>query len=314
MARALHIVVSCTERKRVSAGPALRLRCVRASTVENRVEAWWTKLCARAPTALARDLYVGDHWATARDLPSAAIDMGFEARLWVASAGYGLVADDTELSPYSATFAPHSPDSVAPADYRDNVTWWRELARRPLMGRREPRSLRALVASAPRNSAILVVASSSYLRAMDDDLLEAADVAHTRATDLILVTGTRGPESDALRGLCVPTVAALRGPLGGALTSLHARVARLLVTTLRPTRFHLHEAQELVRRLATSSPKIETPTRHRGDDSTVRAYIRAALRHNPTETHTNLLRRYRASGAACEQKRFRALFRSEAAS
>src|SRR5262245_42286208 len=108
----LHVVVACTDRKRRLAGAPLRLGDVRGPTLKERCHAWWGAL-SRAPASLpARDLYAGDHWAIARSLPSIAQSRGFIPSLWVASAGYGLVPADLLLAPYSATFAPDSPDSI----------------------------------------------------------------------------------------------------------------------------------------------------------------------------------------------------------
>jgi hypothetical protein len=52
--------------------------------------------------------------------------------------------------------------------------------------------------------------------------------------------------------------------------------------------------------------------RERADDDQVRAFIRNAIRKQQDLSHTRLLREFRASGRACEQKRFRDLFALEA--
>jgi hypothetical protein len=53
---------------------------------------------------------------------------------------------------------------------------------------------------------------------------------------------------------------------------------------------------------------VPTYDRDPQSDDAVRSFIRNARREQPTMGHTALLRRLRAGGRACEQKRFKALF------
>src|SRR4051794_9805519 len=100
MSQTVHILATCTDRKRAEVPPELRLRSVRANTVAGRAKLWRERLDAsRAPSLSASDLYGGDHWAVVRGLPTVAEQSGAKARLWVISAGYGLVAGDTEVRP-----------------------------------------------------------------------------------------------------------------------------------------------------------------------------------------------------------------------
>src|SRR5262245_42960354 len=103
-----------------------------------RAERWWRRLSTHSTeTVPAVDLYGGDHWSVARSLPEVAAASGFDAYLWVASAGYGLVPADARLRPYSATFAAGHSDSVCLAR-TDGTTrskfardWWAHLGEMP---------------------------------------------------------------------------------------------------------------------------------------------------------------------------------------
>jgi hypothetical protein len=53
----------------------------------------------------------------------------------------------------------------------------------------------------------------------------------------------------------------------------------------------------------------QPPARKAVTDEDVRVFVRNALRANPQARHTTLLREYRESGYACEQKRFGRLFK-----
>ena len=58
-----------------------------------------------------------------------------------------------------------------------------------------------------------------------------------------------------------------------------------------------------------TEPMGQTPQRKPVSDEDVREYVRKALRENAKSRHTTLLRLYRESGYACEQKRFGRLFK-----
>lgn len=258
----------------------------------------------------ARDLYVGDHWAIARSLPEVARSAGLAPRLWVASAGYGLVPEDAPLRCYSATFTPGDADSIAETDATGSTSkWWGELARYQLDGVSAPRSLAELARSSPRGSIYLVVASRAYVDAMADDLRGLL----AQKARLVIVAGAPGPAEEALHRAWVPSSARLCTSLGGALTSLHVRVARHLIGSLGRD-LSADTARACVEQLVEQSPARVLPVRQRTDDDSVRAFIRAGLRRDPSATHTTLLRDYRGAGQACEQKRFRAIFLAEASS
>jgi hypothetical protein len=96
--------------------------------------------------------------------------------------------------------------------------------------------------------------------------------------------------------------------LGGALTSLHVRVARRLLEGIEPQRLDAQTARHCVEVVAARSPELPAFQRSRADDDDVKTFIRAALLADPGVSHTRLLREYRAAGSACEQSRFRELF------
>jgi hypothetical protein len=308
----LHLVVACADRKSTSAGEPVRLGAVEARSVEERCAAWWRRLSDAPAHTSARDLYVGDHWSVAKGLPALASAKGFVPRLWVASAGYGLVPAEATLASYSATFAKDSEDSVATngADPRQAAQqWWGQLAKRRLRGHDGPRTLVGLAERAAPGAAVMVVASPAYVDAMADDLTALACGGST--VRLMIVTSTFGTDDGPLRDHWIPTSAALRMVLGGALTSLHTRVARRLIEKISPSDLDATSARRHIERLAARAPELPTLRRERSDDAPVQNFIREALRQDAAASHTRLLREYRASGRACEQGRFRELFMIE---
>src|SRR5262245_32875137 len=110
----LQIIVSCTNRKTASVPEPLRLRSVPTGSSNSRVSEWCRRLERhRGPTVAAERLYAGEYWTVAKELPELARETGYKAKLWVMSAGYGLMPVSACIHPYSATFASAELDSVA---------------------------------------------------------------------------------------------------------------------------------------------------------------------------------------------------------
>jgi hypothetical protein len=306
----LQIVASCTDRKRIPTPEALRLRTVRAAGRGDLLTAWWRTLQRHdSPTRPALDLYAGDHWAVIRDLPRVALAAGFDARLWVASAGYGLVPAEAQLHAYGATFIPGHPDSVVERGAGDSLSrqWWTRLMREAGPVASAPRSVTGMVRASP-GVKVLVVASPRYIGAMANDLIEAATVLKD-PNDLLIVSGEPGLAPDSLRKHWVPSVASLQSAVGGARMSLHARLARRILEEAAKRGLVASEVRDRFIELARAAPPPPRYDRKAADDAEVQRFIAKELKTDPDATHTRLLRMFRSSGRACEQGRFRQLFK-----
>ena len=90
------------------------LRELDGSDVRTRLQTWRERLrTAQAEEYPAENLYMGEHWSVVRDIPRDAIDRGWKVRLWICSAGYGLIQPSTRIKSYQATFSPGTKDYVA---------------------------------------------------------------------------------------------------------------------------------------------------------------------------------------------------------
>lgn len=307
--RRVNLVVTCTKRKSRRPADALRLREVPPAAPEERASAWLDRLRAGDGEVVpALDLYAGDHWSVIRELPDAGEWGGVEVRLWICSAGYGLIPADAGVLPYSATFSAGHPDSVhAPGVVSRGEAhrrWWRALAEWKGPVPDAPRTLRALAAREPE-VAVMVVASPSYLDPLMADLREAA-AALRDPESLMVVSGGAG----ALAGLerqQVPFDARLQAQLGGAMMSLNARVAREVLSSR--TELRASAVAGAIQALARDLPEFRYPERVRQTDEQVRAYLHGELSASPEARWTPLHRKLRDQlGLACEQKRFRGLW------
>ena len=311
----IHIVVSCTDRKRVPVPPELRLRAVHALDISTRARRWWDKLRTHShSTTHAQDLYAGDHWRVIMELPALAHQARLHPHLWVASAGYGLIPANTAIRPYSATFSRGHADSVVSDATTKGTTaahrqWWQALSEVSVPASIEPRSISGLAKRNP-HARLLIVASPAYVAALQDDLHHAAGTLH-RPEQLIIVSTPSPLSTGPLAGHWVPSSAHLQAQMGGARLSLHARVARDILQ-----RAHAHVDagfldaprlreyyEHLIQRSAPPKRYERTPM----TDDEVQQFIVRALRTEALSCSA-ALRRLRDSGLACEQQRFKRLF------
>ena len=300
----VHLVVTCSNRKTTAVPAELRFATVPGENVGDRFSAWTSRLELSACSSVAAiDLYSGEHWYVARSLPAIAQDAGFAVKLWVCSAGYGLVPADALLKPYSATLARRHTDSVAQTS-DDARAWWHMQSAwtGPVPGL--PRSLAELAGRDP-DSVIIAALSATYLASCGNDVIAAAGklVAHENLSLVSAGTSSRGAFADVL----CPVDGDLQRPLGGTLMSLNVRAVGHILASLKaevPTR---PAARRVIAKLSEATAPAIRPKREPASDEEIRGLIVDRLRSAPGSC-TSMLRQFRSEGRACEQSRFARLY------
>ncbi len=302
--RAVNVVVTCSDRKRARLGDPVRMQDLPRGTIEQRCRRWCALLRERPPSAAAVDLYVGEHWSVARSIPSVAAGLDIDARLWVCSAGYGLLPGDARIVPYAATFASGHADSVRAgvldaSDGDVESRWW------AACGRWNGRGVLADLASREPDTPLVVALSATYLRAVADDLVAAkANLSDPDLLTLVAVGVDRAPRG--LEENLLPATADLSTATGGTLGSLNARLAVAALERSRGRPIRASRLRDRFREWLDATPRRTIPARRTMDDEAVRSFIR---RHRDiADSHTAMLRLLRDQGFACEQSRFRELF------
>jgi hypothetical protein len=297
----VHVIVTCTNRKTMPIPTALRLENVPRCATEARAREWIARLTGTSSTPLiaAQDLYAGEHWMIARGLPGRAACA--QVRLWICSAGYGLIPAEAQIRPYAATFS-GGPDRV-PGGADGARQWWHALAcwEGPAQG--EPRSICALAAADP-SACLLLALSASYLDACRDDVAAAAGIVAEPDAFMVISAGTRLPESIGIA--MVPADARLQAFLGGTRQALNARIAAHLLSAGISSRA---EATHCMTRLLAQQPPVTRYERKQLSDQEVTEMIVSRLAQVPDISSSRLLREFRDAGYACEQQRFGRLHR-----
>jgi hypothetical protein len=308
MGCAVNLVVSCSNRKRQKTAPGLAASELDGSDMQKRLRTWMERLnTAKADEYPAENLYMGEHWSVVRDIPRDALDQGWRVRLWICSAGYGLIQPSTRIKPYQAAFSPGAKDYVArgSVSHATIQNWWAGTCSYAFPREASfPRSLLALAQAFPRTP-LVVALSADYLNAVGEDLLGVLQYKFFRRHLSIISCGTRGDHHRWNDNL-LPCDGRLSASLGGTLTSLNARIARFLFRFQADAEPSIDHFAALV-----SSIKIRTKApvpRAQQPDAEVARFIQAKLKKTPLASKTRLLEEFRAAGKACEQKRFGELY------
>ena len=284
----VHLIVTCAKRKRHPPIPRLHVRDLPARG--NLASAWAKRVSAATAVAAAMDLYLGESWCIARE--AARESRG--VRLWVMSAGLGVVSAEAVVPSYAATFASNEADAVP----GDPAVWWGEMTLRLPTDPLRPRSLRRL---SRRPGRFLLAVSRSYLAAVAEDL--AAVTSPDRWTIISAGGGDLVPFN--LRERLVPTDGSLRSSVGGTANAINVRLADRILATL-PVDGCLHcHAFRVVEELREEA--FHTSVRPQGrrlTDSEVAAFAR-----NNAIGISSSLRLLRDGGLSCEQSRFARIYR-----
>lgn len=308
--RAINLVVSCTNRKKLQPPPGLSVHEFVSYNLEGRLDRWIENLNRiQAQELCAKEMYSGDHWSVTRSIPPECAVGDLSVNLWVCSAGYGLISAETRIKPYRATFTSGQldfiglglgPDDLASARRR----WWHRVCESSLEHPVGPRSFSDLAVQASEVP-MLVVLSGDYLEAVQDDLLRVISLDYFKRHLSIISSGT--PNDHPLwKDHLLPSSADLAGTVGGALTSLNIRVARLLLGSLDGAE---PDHATLMRLCAAIERKpLVIPVRKEMTDHEVAVFIRLRLKKHPEMSRTPMLTALRESGHACEQRRFGRIF------
>ena len=302
--KTIHVVVSCTDRKRHPVPPGRRLREVDASDRGSRARKWIERIEGGDDDCVpALDLYAGEHWVEVRRILDGRRD-GAKLVGWVVSAGYGLIPVTARVSAYQATFQRGHRDSAVPvgAEWTE-ADWWQELVGWAGPAPGQPRSV-ADLARVAGDDVLLVALSARYRQALDRDLALLAREADADRVGIFV--GNEKAETSRRGRLAIPIDSRLLTPFGGSRIGLYARV---LGHAVREAGVHgVSEMRESVARLMRSTKRQPVPIREAAADKEVLEFIEMELEANPKARPTPLLRRWRNLGRACEQARFKTLF------
>ena len=224
------------------------------------------------------------------------------------SAGQGLLAEEEKVPSYSATFASGEPDCVASGKVSSDILtdWWTLLCEWRRSSGKVISSLADLAHAYP-DQPMVVALSADYFKATQSDLLKAR--AALNNPDLLVIISAGTSSSGELANNLVPADARLENVFGKSRIVLNARVAEMVLRQFKSGEIRASKVASYLGELIRGLPPSTYPKRESGSDSEVSAFISKKLHLSPCSC-SRLLQEYRATGRACEQKRFRNLYQN----
>jgi len=276
------------------------MRHVKSKLLPGRLTEWMDRLNrCNGEKMQAGALYCGSAW-----VPVTRLLASKRVRVWIISAGHGLITPETDVCSYTATFSSNHPDSVVPngSDAFQTSEWWRALNR--LGNRSRIRGLAGIAKAFP-NTPLIAALSSEYLRAVESDLTEARECL--REPDSMIVISSGAAKNGSLETNFLPCDARMENMVGRGRSALNVRLLAAIIAD-HGERLRASELIKRYNRMLKRLPEAAYPKREKSSDDDVREFIRRAIASGSPVSHSSLLRKYRDSGLACEQSRFRGLF------
>jgi hypothetical protein len=157
------------------------------------------------------------------------------------------------------------------------------------------------------NEPIIAAISADYLKAVTDDLSQArAALSDPR---LLLVISAGSKPKGILQENILPADARLEGLFGKSRLTLNSKIAEWVLSNFAADELRTNSVSERLEKMIQNLPPSTYPNREKSSDAEVLDFLENKLQSGERTSYSVLLRDYRASGRACEQRRFRGLFK-----
>lgn len=288
------VIVPCASRKRSPVAPVLRASALPVGHQARLEGMWATRLSSAASSGIARDIYMGRGFGLGRDAAERA-----GARLFIVSAGLGLIDGARAIPSYGLTVAGRDGDSIVSRvkGRFDAAAWWSSVQAGPFSTAwKEVFDERGL---------ILMAMSQGYATLIAADLanLEERDLSRLRLFGI----GLEDVLPVSVAGQVMPYDDRLDAILPGTRTDFAQRALSHFTASAAIGAGTL-EASEGVRAAIAGIEAPHRPARPRATDDELVGAIRRHLR--TTKGIGRILSRLRhEDSVACEQRRFTRLYR-----
>ncbi|MGU3806564.1 DUF6884 domain-containing protein [Vibrio diabolicus] len=298
-----HLIIPCTANKSLGSNSCLELSQVARDDLEESLKAW-LELCEDASELKRADeLYRGQAFKRLKVL-----SQDFGLKLHIMSAGFGLVPSETPLPNYNATFSPGENSVPLPTS-----EWWRSIT----SSCERSTSLNKLVGEHPGEH-FIICASNEYLKAIQEDLRDTFENLESTGAYIsvvaINVPQTLKPYESSFLKVSNRIFNHPRcSTFGLSKTAQHvtSMATCLLVEALSDTK---DTFDAIIARLKSEIAALEKPEskkRQPQDDEFIRKFIDSYLEKSVKPSKTGVLREYRQSGYACEEKKLYRLYHNQ---
>lgn len=300
------ILIPCTDRKRGQPSEQLRARSLEPGSAREVADEWCKRVASANQKQPHKEVYCGRAY---REAATAAKELS--AELAVISAGLGVVRADRKIPSYSLTVAPGSEDTVLNKITCDGArpdAWWSALKGK----HDEGTGVQDILRSEPSTLALIGL-TASYAHLISDDLMDLSGAEARRVR--IFGAGIAEHLPAHLAAAVMPYDARLNGPdspIPGTMSDFASRALHHFAWCLRDgvvSAAHAEDDRQKLLRQMADWRTPNTPVRERMTDEEIVRFILEHWEETGGRSGASL-RFLRDSGHACEQSRFRDLFRT----
>ena len=302
----ISVLTSCSKRKAFAPEVALTARNLAVAALEDLCAEWSRRRLASDKTVPAAELYQG---RAALEAKRAATEGAGD--LFFISAGHGLVPSSQPVPSYSLTVAPGTEDSIQ-SRLRSKkewnpALWWARL-------HRESATPIADIIRNRKDQLFVLALPAPYLTLICEDLTSLDDASIRRVR--IVSAGDANLLPPRVANAVLPYDERLDGPdspLPGTKSDFAQRASAHFVSLARASAGSPHERHcQMVSDALSALRKPEVPRRQRRTDNEIVSAILTLWKAEQGQSSRILRALRRNEGLACEQGRFRALYRRAA--
>lgn len=303
------MLIPCTDRKRISPVEELCARNLSVGACEDVAKDWGRRVRSANDRVTPDHLYCGRAYKEARDASNL-----LEAELCVVSAGHGIIRQDQTIPPYGLTVASGKRDSVQ-AKITDtdwsSAKWWQALGEFSFASVSLSEYFRDVAAEL-----ILLSLSGSYAKLLGEELagLDECSVQKVR----VFGAGLASHVPENIKPCLMPYDARLNGedsPIRGTMSDFPTRALHHYAMSLERGQIggcSLDDDKRFIAKELEAWSVPETPVRKKLSDDDVISFVLQNWGATNGRSGASL-RFLRDSGNACEQSRFKDLFKMAAA-
>ncbi len=290
-----NLIVSCSNRKSVTPHPTIQIRNLNKNDLKKSSDLWHKSLNSSTNRIPAEKLYVGEYWSVVRNISKLGL-----VRIWIFSAGLGIIPYSEKIPSYGATFSNYSPDSIRNLESNNkatNANWFKLILQKKQFGIGFD-DLTTMLGNSP----VLFAVSRSYIETIQDILVN-------RSNPQVFILGSKLGNL-RIKNI-IETPGKLRMTLGGSLQTVNIRLVEYLLTQtelLTKSSTSVEELSSAVERLANGSTQLPKYERLKSTDLEIEKFIRSRFSKSEEDSHSRALRDFRIAGNACEQSRFKKIF------
>jgi len=296
----INIISSCTNSRKHTPSETLKIANFKTNMQLEDVIDIWNKNIEKDTTQVyeAIQLYKGASWKATLDT-CAILKTKFNTRLYIASAGYGLIHAKTKICSYNSTFASSTENSITKfivsADKNANLQWWNMINKFKL-------------SSFEKGSYFFIVLPHEYLLAAQDTikiLVEKFD------RNVFIFIANKHSVPPFMKNYIVKFDSRFNNFQAGVVSNMLQRAVLWLSTEIIKKEIPLCH-QELQKHIETKMKNFEAfnmPVRLKLNEEEIRIKIKNMILEDKILSATKGLKNFRNSGYACEQKRFGKIFK-----